>query len=55
MALRLTLGTGVQWCAEGPAKKSGTPPAAAKFDRVDLFRAQPKSPPPAVCPPAPAG
>ncbi len=55
MAMRLTLGTGVQWCAEGPAKKSGTPASSAKFDRVDMFRAQPKSPPPVTCPPAPAG
>ena len=51
VAVRLTLGTGTAWCAEAPAKLSGSPPSSTRSDKVDKFVAQPKTPPPASCPP----
>jgi len=50
VAVRLTLGSGAAWCAEGPAKVSGTPPSTERNDKVDKFTAQTKSPAPAACP-----
>jgi hypothetical protein len=53
IAVRLELGTSAAWCANGPAKASGTPPSTARNDKVDKFVAQPKTPPPLVCPALP--
>jgi sugar lactone lactonase YvrE len=53
IALRLRLGSGVPWCADAPAKASGNPPSTSGNDRVDRFTAQPKAPPPGICPPVP--
>ena len=50
VAVRLESGTSA-WCADGPAKATGNPPSTAKHDRVDRFRAEPKSPAPVSCPP----
>jgi hypothetical protein len=55
MVLRLTLGSEVQWCAEAPAKLSGSPPASARSDRQDLFKAESKTAPPVACQAPPAG
>ena len=52
MAIRLHLGTGIAYCSDAPAKTSGKPPTTARFDRTDLFQAQPKSPYPTTCPAA---
>jgi len=53
IAVQLQLGVGPAWCADAPAKASGTPPSTAANDRVDKFTAQPKTPAPAACPPIP--
>jgi hypothetical protein len=53
MAVRLQLGTGTPWCADAPAKATGTPPSTEKTDTVDRFRGAPRTPAPAVCPPLP--
>jgi hypothetical protein len=55
MAVRLALGTGVQWCADTPAKSSGSPPSTAKSDKVDKFIGAKNTPPPALCPAVPSG
>jgi hypothetical protein len=47
------LGAGIEWCASAAAKLSGKPPSTAANDRVNLFVAAPKSPPPSTCPPVP--
>ncbi len=47
VAVRLSLGTGVIWCAEAPAK---TKPSKKVNDRKGRFVAQPNSQPPLVCP-----
>jgi hypothetical protein len=47
VGIRLTLGRGIEWCSDAPAK----PTEGA--DRVDKFVAQPKTPPPASCPLSP--
>jgi YVTN family beta-propeller protein len=52
VAARLILGSRT-WCAEAPARQTGTPPSSARNDRVDKFVGQPSSPPPASCPPVP--
>ncbi len=44
VAVRLRLGTGVQWCAEAPAKTSGSPPSTARHDTVGRFTAAPGAP-----------
>jgi hypothetical protein len=44
VGMRLTLGSGIEWCAEAPAK------SGERNDRVDRFMAQPKTSPPAACP-----
>ncbi len=55
VALRLTLGSGVTFCAEAPAKLSGRPPSAARHDRVDKFDGARNAPAPVDCPVAPNG
>jgi DNA-binding beta-propeller fold protein YncE len=45
VAVRLQLGNGPTWCANGPAKDP-----AAKNDKVGKFKAQSNSPAPGVCP-----
>ena len=55
LALRLTLGSGVTFCAEAPAKLSGRPPSSARNDQVDKFLGAPKAAAPEVCPVAPLG
>jgi hypothetical protein len=55
IAVRLTLGTGIDWCAEAPAKASGNPPSTARNDKVDKFLAAKKTPAPASCPQPPIG
>jgi hypothetical protein len=49
VGVRLLLGPG-GWCAEAPAKTSGTSLSTARNDTVDKFVAEPKSPAPATCP-----
>ncbi len=53
LGIRLTLGTGVTYCADVPARTSGNPPSSAKFDRPGRFQGQSKTPYPAACPPLP--
>lgn len=53
LAVRLALGTGAGWCAAAPAKARGNPPSTARYDTVDKFTAEPKTPAPAACPPLP--
>jgi hypothetical protein len=53
IAMRLTLGTGVTWCADAPAQATGNPPSTAKWDQVDRWKARAKTPAPAVCPALP--
>jgi sugar lactone lactonase YvrE len=48
MALRLRLGSGVEFCAVAPAKAPAT-----TNDTTSKFAGAPNSPPPAVCPPVP--
>jgi len=55
IAVRLALGTAVEWCAEGAAKLKGTPPSSDKFDRVDKFQADKNVAAPAGCPVPPLG
>ncbi|TFH22171.1 MAG: DUF4976 domain-containing protein [Myxococcales bacterium] len=54
IAVKLTLGTGVSWCSEAPARESGNPPSTAKYDRVDRMVGLPDSPPPELCPQIPS-
>ncbi|MCI0636515.1 MAG: hypothetical protein L0206_21740, partial [Actinobacteria bacterium] len=52
--IAVVLGMGEQtWCAEAPAKLSGSPPSTATNDRVDKFVSQSNAPAPASCPPTP--
>ncbi len=53
VALRLTFGTGVTWCASAPAKTAGKPPSTTANDHPGLFVAAAKTPAPATCPPVP--
>lgn len=53
LAVRLTLGTGVTYCADVPARTSGSPPSSAKFDLPGRFQGQLKAPYPTACPPLP--
>jgi len=53
VALRLRLGDGPVWCAEAPAKLSGSPPSPARNDLPGKFTGQSNAPPPAACPPMP--
>jgi hypothetical protein len=52
VGIRLTLGTGVRWCAEGGKP---LPAFAPKKDQTDKFSARRKTPAPVVCPPLPGG
>jgi DNA-binding beta-propeller fold protein YncE len=54
ISVRLTIGTGADWCAESPAKTKGTPPSSEKNDLPDKFIGARKAPAPASCPPPPA-
>jgi hypothetical protein len=53
VAVRLRLGSDSGWCADAPAQAKGNPPSTASNDRPGKFKAQPKSPAPASCPPVP--
>jgi hypothetical protein len=53
VALRLTLGSDLPWCAAAPAKVRGNPPSSAGTDKPGLFVAQPKTAAPLSCPPTP--
>lgn len=53
VAVRLRLGTADGWCADAPAQAKGNPPSTAKSDQPGRFKAQPKTPAPAACPPTP--
>lgn len=54
IAVRLQLG-GMFWCADAPAKSSGSPPSTAANDRPGKFVAASKTPAPTSCSvPAPA-
>jgi hypothetical protein len=53
VALRLVLNDGSGWCADAPAKLSGSPLSTANTDKQDKFVAQPRTPAPASCPPLP--
>jgi hypothetical protein len=48
MALRLQLGTGIEFCASAPARSP-----ASKFDSTRKFLGEKDVPPPAECPPVP--
>ena len=53
IAVRLTMGSGFRWCADSPARTSGSPPSTATNDRVDRFSGAHGAPAPAVCPAVP--
>jgi hypothetical protein len=53
IGIRLTMGQSFRWCADMPAKTSGTPPSTASNDRVDKFVGARHTPFPAVCPAVP--
>ncbi|MEW6273388.1 MAG: hypothetical protein AB1689_29260 [Thermodesulfobacteriota bacterium] len=53
IGIGLTLGTGLELCADAPARATGSPPSTAANDRVDRFVAAPNTPAPAACPLAP--
>lgn len=55
ITVRLRLGTGVEWCAEGAARMKGAPPSSDKFDTVDKFQADKNLPAPVGCPVPPHG
>jgi hypothetical protein len=55
ITVRLTIGTGADWCAESPAKTKGTPPSSGKNDLPDKFVGASKAPAPVGCPVPPAG
>lgn len=49
VGIRLSLGE-TAWCAEAPAKATGSPPSTARNDLPGKFVAQPRSPAPPTCP-----
>jgi hypothetical protein len=53
VAVRMTMGSGFQWCADTAAKASGNPPSTASSDRIDKFVGARNTPAPAVCPAVP--
>jgi hypothetical protein len=53
VAVRLTMGSAFRWCADTPAKSSGSPPSTASNDRIDKFSGARNTPAPASCPPVP--
>src|SRR5262245_2122308 len=54
VAVRLLLGD-TEWCADVPAKTSGTPPSTLRNDDVDKFVGEKNAPPPPACPGSPGG
>jgi hypothetical protein len=50
IAVRLQIGSALQWCADSPEKPSNDP---GSNDRQDKFVGARRTPPPAVCPPLP--
>jgi hypothetical protein len=55
IAVRLSLGGTLDWCAEAPAKQAGRPPSTLANDRQDKFVGAAKTPPPTACPVPPLG
>ena|GEM_PF-712481 len=55
IAVRLSFGSGLDWCADAPAKTSGRPPTTAANDKRDKFVAASKTPAPSSCPIPPLG
>jgi YVTN family beta-propeller protein len=55
VAVRLNLADLTGWCANSPAKTSGSPPSTANNDKVDKFIGRKKAPAPASCPGVPSG
>jgi len=53
IAVRLQLGTELQFCAAAPAKSSGNPPSTAANDNVSRFTAVASTAAPSPCPPLP--
>ena len=53
VAVRLSMGSGISYCADAPAKLSGNPPSTVQNDRPGRFVAQPKTPAPSACPAVP--
>jgi hypothetical protein len=53
IAVRLVLGNGAAWCADAPARATGSPPTTAHNDHVDRFVGQPRSAAPTGCPSPP--
>jgi hypothetical protein len=51
IAVRLTFGTSDPWCAEAPARATGSPPSTVRADHPGKFIAQRNAPAPATCPP----
>ena len=49
VAVRLLLGS-QGWCADGPAKTSGSPPSSARNDTVGRFKAASHAAAPGACP-----
>ena len=49
VAVRFTIGTGLRWCVDSPAKPSDT----GANDHKDKFVGARKTPPPAICPAVP--
>ena len=53
VAVRVRLGSEVEFCAAASAKPSGNPPSTARNDSTSRFVGVPQTPAPAVCPPLP--
>lgn len=51
VAVTLRLGSSPAWCADAPARVDPKTSSPARYDRVDKFEAQPRTPPPVTCPP----
>lgn len=54
ISVRLTLGTGMTWCSEVPARVSGSPPSPHRHDRVDRFVGVRNAAAPDECPAVPS-
>ena len=55
IAVRLSFGASLDWCAEATAKTSGRPPSTLANDKQDKFVGASKTPPPSACPVPPLG
>ena len=53
VAVRVRLGSEVEFCAAASAKPRGNPPSTARSDTTSRFVGTPNTPAPAVCPPLP--